>query len=65
MKVTVLFSEYGFKTKDGQVWYKCHFQIRDNVTAWFYSPKNFAYGDQAVLTLGRDKDGRVKVTLSH
>lgn len=67
MKVTVLFSEFGFLAKDAKktVWYKCHFEIGNNKTAWFYSPIKYNYGDSAVLTVGRDKDGRAKVCLAH
>lgn len=63
MKVTIEFCDYWFKDKKGSIWNKGYFHINDKITAWVPLPDRIKAGDTVILTLGRDNDGRVKITL--
>lgn len=63
MKVKVQFMEFWFRTKDGKPVYRCHYQFNEEETSWVPSTKKYNYGDEIVLGLGRDKDGRTKVII--
>lgn len=63
MKTKAIFCEFWFK-KDDKTWYKVHFQLSADRTAFVPSDHPVNVGDDIVLALGRDKDGRCKVTLA-
>lgn len=63
MKIKVEFCEYWFRTKDGNTVYKIHFKLSDDVTAYVASTQKYLAGDEIILTLSRDNDGRCKVVI--
>lgn len=65
MKIKVEFCEFWFKSKDGKTFYKVHFRLDADRTAYVPSDRVYAAGDEIMLAVGRDKDGRAKVQIRH
>lgn len=62
MKIKIMFMESWFKAKDGTQWYKAHFQLTQDLTAWVPVSKKLDAGSELTLRISRDKEGRAKIS---
>lgn len=64
MKIKVSFCEFWFKDKKGNSWFKVHFYLDSEKTAYVPSSRKYSVGEEIVLSVGRDNDGRAKVVIA-
>lgn len=64
MKIKIEFCEFWFKTKDGATFYKAHFRIDNERTAFVPIKRLVEAGTEVVLKVSRDKTGRATLSVA-